>query len=52
MDFEALDGAARTIADDVRLVIAEQRIIRVLELERIALHALCDVIDSLLLGDG
>ncbi|TAG00554.1 MAG: SIS domain-containing protein [Betaproteobacteria bacterium] len=30
----------------------EQRIIRLLELQRIAVHALADAIDSLLLGDG
>jgi D-sedoheptulose 7-phosphate isomerase len=55
MDFDApdtFDSAAHTVFGDVRLAIAEQRIIRMLELERIALHALCDVIDSLLLGDG
>ncbi len=49
MDF---DDVVPIPPGDVRLAIAEQRIIRMLELERIALHALCDVIDSLLLGDG
>jgi D-sedoheptulose 7-phosphate isomerase len=55
IDFEALDTfdhLTRAFPEDVRLAIEEQRIIRMLELERIALHALSDVIDSLLLGDG
>jgi D-sedoheptulose 7-phosphate isomerase len=38
--------------DDVVMLFDEQRIIRVLELQRVCIHALCDVIDSLLLGDG
>jgi D-sedoheptulose 7-phosphate isomerase len=47
-------GMARTLgaADDVMILIDEQRIIRILELQRVAIHAMCDVIDSLLLGDG
>jgi D-sedoheptulose 7-phosphate isomerase len=47
-------GSARALCidDDVLVLIDEQRIIRVLEQHRIAIHAMCDVIDSLLLGDS
>jgi D-sedoheptulose 7-phosphate isomerase len=54
IDFEANDTqgiAVATTHGDLRIAIPEQRIIRMLELERVTLHALCDVIDSLLLGD-
>ncbi len=37
---------------DIVIWFDEQRIIRLLELQRIAIHALADAIDSLLLGDG
>jgi D-sedoheptulose 7-phosphate isomerase len=47
-------GNARAVCidDDALVLVDEQRIIRVLEQHRIAIHAMCDVIDSLLLGDS
>ena len=49
---EVIRSIPTPTSSDATIIFTEQRIIRTLELQRIAIHALCDVIDSLLLGDG